>query len=107
MDTYFPEKSPQDIKLSPILSQINIPTNDFVEGSSNDRSSLLTAIKSMRKEYGTPIIENKNLETKTLFNQANPSMDNLLEDTNKLVETDLESSGEDSPTHQPEEMINP
>jgi len=97
MDEYFPnpEKSPQDSKLSPILSQINIPTNDFVEGSSNDRSSLLTAIKSLRKEYGTPIIE-----TKDLYSQDNSSMNNILEDTNRLLETDLESSGEENDTTQ-------
>ena len=95
MDTYFPEKSPQDSKLSPILSQINVNTEEFIEGSSNDRPAFLNAINSMRKEYGTPIIK-----TKTLFNQDNPSMNNLLDDTNKLLETDLESSGEENDTTQ-------
>lgn len=95
MDNYFtnPNKSPQDSKLSPILSQINIQTKEFTEGSSKDNfSNLFQEIKSKRKEYGTPIIE-----TKTLFKQDNSSMNNILEDTNNLLDTDLSSPEDSSP----------
>lgn len=100
MDTYFPEpvKSPQDSKLSPILSQININTEEFIEGSSKDRPAFLNAIKSMRKEYGTPIIE-----TKDLYSQDNSSFTNILDDTNNLLETDLSKDEESSQ----DDLINP
>jgi len=89
MNTYFtnPNKSP-------ILSQINIKTDDFIEGSSKNKLpvDLLSQINSKRLEYGTPIVGNIGLQNPIqervtpapLINK--PSFSNLLEDSLNLFD---------------------